>query len=226
VRNELQGTYAGTLAPQPAYHPVRGGEDVKIKDMIRMNAGKRSSWAKLWMRMGILAFVSWLGAVGGSLARGQEKDSAGLVVSGNASAKEVGLPIYPGAKPHKDKDNDSPSAQVGLWGSSFGFKLAVMKMESGDAPDKIAEFYKKALGKYGKVLNCSQASPESSGKDKSGSSNTLDCGDDKAEPGEMLFKAGTKEKQHIVGIKPSGQGSLFQLVYVEARGDEKDKKAL
>jgi hypothetical protein len=174
----------------------------------------------------LLVVVSWVGAAGVPSARAQEKDSAGLIVSGNASAKEVGLPIYPGAKPHKDKDNDSPAAQVGLWGSSFGFKMAVMKMESGDAPDKIAEFYKKALAKYGKVLNCSGASTGSSGKDKSGSSNSLDCGDDKPDPGGMLFKAGAKEKQHIVGIKPNGQGSLFQLVYVEARGGDKEKKAL
>jgi hypothetical protein len=178
------------------------------------------------MRMWLLATVSLVGAFGVIAARAQEKDSAGLIVSGNASAKEMGLPIYPGAKPHREKDDDSSAAQIGLWGSSFGFKLAVMKMESGDAPGKIAEFYKKALAKYGKVLNCSEGSAESNGKDKSGSSNSLDCGDDKPSPGEMVFKAGTKEKQHIVGIKPNGQGSLFQLVYLEARGDDKDKKAL
>jgi len=40
-----------------------------------------------------------------------------------------------------------------------------------------------------------------------------------------VFKAGTKEKQHVVGIQPNGQGTLFQLVYVEARGDDKEKKA-
>jgi hypothetical protein len=206
---------------------------VKIKEVVRLDGGRRNAVAGLRVGMALLVLVGWVGASGVLSAwspkvtdRAQEKDSSGLIVSGNASAKEVGLPIYPGAKPHKDKDNDPPSAQVGLWGSSFGFKLAVMKMESGDAPDKIAEFYKKALAKYGKVLNSSQASPESSAKDKSGSSNTLDCADDKAEAGEMLFKAGTKEKQHIVGIKPNGQGSLFELVYLEARGGEKDKKAL
>jgi hypothetical protein len=36
-----------------------------------------------------------------------------------------------------------------------------------------------------------------------------------------MFKSGTKEKQHIVGITPNGTGSLFQLVYLEARGEEK-----
>src|SRR5579859_941738 len=66
---------------------------------------------------------------------------AGLIVSARATAKEVGLPIYPGAVPHKDSDkNDSPAANLGLWGSSFGFKLVVLKMESKDAPRKVADY--------------------------------------------------------------------------------------
>ena len=152
----------------------------------------------------------------------QDKDGAGVTFSKHATSKEVGLPVYTGAKPHKDEKEDSPSVQMGIWGSSFGFKLAVMKLESNDAPDKIAEFYKKALAKYGTVLNCSEPSQKPSAKD----SNKLECGDDKPEKGGLLFKAGTKEKQHLVAIQANGQGSLFQLVYVEARGDDKDKKAL
>jgi hypothetical protein len=156
----------------------------------------------------------------------QDKDGAGVTISKQATPKEVGLPAYPGAKLHKDEKDDSPSVQLGLWGSTFGFKLAVMKMESGDAPGKIADFYKKALAKYGTVLDCSEASQKANSKEKNGTSNQLSCEDDKPEKGGLLFKAGTKEKQHLVAIQPDGQGSLFQLVYVEARGDEKDKKAL
>ena len=158
----------------------------------------------------------------------QDKDGAGITFSKQATPKEVGLPAYPGAKLHKDKDekDDSPSVQMGIWGSTFGFKLAVMKMESNDAPEKIAEFYKRALAKYGTVLNCSDPAQKPSAKDKSGSSNKLECDDDKPEKGGLLFKAGTKEKQHLVAIQSYGKGSLFQLVYVEARGDDKDKKAL
>jgi len=74
-------------------------------------------------------------------------------------------------------------------------------------------------------LNCSDPSQKASAKDQTGSSNRLECGDDKPEKGGLLFKAGTKEKQHIVGIQPNGQGTIFQLVYVEARGDDKEKKA-
>ena len=142
-----------------------------------------------------------------------------------ATAKDVGLPVYPGAKPHKDEKDDSSSVKMGLWGGSFGFKLAVMKMDSSDAPEKIADFYKKALAKYGPVLNCSESPARSKTNDDHKSSNQLDCGDDSPEKGGLVFKAGTKEKQHIVGIQPNGQGTLFQLVYVESRGDDKDKKA-
>jgi hypothetical protein len=146
--------------------------------------------------------------------------SVGFIASAEASAKEVGLPLYPRARPHKDDSEDSPATQLGLWGGAFGFKLVVLKMESNDSPDKIASFYRKALGKYGVVLNCSGAATTPSEKDKSKPSKALDCGNDKPDDGGVLFKAGTKEKQHIVGITPRGQGSVFQLLYVEARGGD------
>jgi hypothetical protein len=173
-----------------------------------------------------LTVLTVAGSTGtGTVPRGQDKDGAGVVFSKQATSKEVGLPVYPGAKLRKDEKEDSASVNMGIWGSTFGFKLAVMKMESNDAPEKIAEFYKKALGKYGTVLNCSDTSKNSSGSEKNGSSNKLECDDDKPENGELVFKAGTKEKQHVVAIQANGQGSLFQLVYVEARSDDKEKKA-
>jgi len=177
------------------------------------------------MMLGVLALIE-TGSARARAARGaQDKDGAGVVFSKQATSKEVGLPVYPGAKAHKDEKDDSPSMQMGLWGSTFGFKLAVMKMESNDTTEKIAEFYKRALAKYGPVLNCSGPSSKAGAKDKGGSSNKLACDDDKPEKGGLVFKAGTKEKQHVVGIQPNGQGSLFQLVYVEARNDDNDKKA-
>ncbi len=183
----------------------------------------------------LVAFCSVLGVVGllsasstraGGIRGEQDKDGAGITFSKQATPKEVGLPAYPGARLRKDEKDDSASVQMGLWGGSFGFKLAVMKMESNDTPEKIAEFYKKALAKYGSVLNCSDPSQKAGAKDKAGSSNKLECEDDKPEKGELLFKAGTKEKQHIVAIQPNGQGSRFQMVYLEARGDDKNKKPI
>lgn len=136
---------------------------------------------------------------------------AGLVAKAEASSKDVGLPIYPGARPHKGESNQTPATQLGLWGSAFGFKLAVLQLESKDAPGKIAEFYRKALTRYGPVLDCSDPGRASEDKSKKKTSTQLSCEDEKPGEGRQVFKAGTKEKQHIVGIEPHGEGSVFHL---------------
>ena len=143
--------------------------------------------------------------------------NAGITISGQATPKEVGLPLYPGAKPHKDKDKDDSAANLGLWGGSFGFKLVVLKMESPDSAEKVAGFYHKALAKYGPVLDCSN--PNSAKAPDDDRSGKITCGDDKADAGERLYKSGTKEKQHIVSIKTAGGGTEFSLLYLEARGE-------
>lgn len=186
-------------------------------------------------RTGLLAAVlCGVLSLEGFSVTGQEKDNsgvnvtvtskdgseAGLMISAQATAKEAGLPLYPGSKPSKEDGDGSAAAKLGLWGSSFGFKLVVLKMESSDSPEKVAAFYQKALAKYGTVLNCSDPSKTQGDKDKGDSSKKLTCGDDKPDAGGMIFKAGTKEKQHIVGVKPYGTGSAFQLVYIAARSDE------
>jgi hypothetical protein len=194
------------------------------------SCGTRPRWlVGLDSRLRAAAFAALCGTLCVPLTlRAQEKpekgdQGAGIYFNAEANAKDVGLPIYPGARPHKDKDEDKPSAKFGLWGSTFAFKLAVVKLESNDSPQKVAAYYKKALAKYGTVLDCGAASSQTSDKDESESSKKLTCEDDKSKPGEMEFKAGTKEKQHIVGIQPNGSGSLFQLVYVQSPDSDKKK---
>jgi len=153
-------------------------------------------------------------------ANKSDGESIGFIASKNASAKEVGLPVYPGSRRHKDDSDDSASVQLGAWGGSSGFKLVVLKMESDDAPGKVTAFYRKALSKYGKVLNCSDSATTVE-KDKS--SNGLDCDSDHPEKGETVLKSGTKEMQHIASVKTNGNGSVYDLVYVEAKGLGNDK---
>jgi hypothetical protein len=105
-----------------------------------------------------------------------------------------------------------------LWGGNSGFKLAVLKLEANDAPEKVAAFYRKALAKYGKVLDCTDSSKAAGEKAKGNSSNELGCEDEKPKSGEFVLKAGTKEEQHVVGIHASGELTVFDLVYVETRG--------
>jgi hypothetical protein len=146
------------------------------------------------------------------------RSSIGFIASKEASAKDVGLPLYPGARPHKDTRDESAAVQLGLWGGNSGFKLAVLKLESNDAPEKVAAFYRKALAKYGKVVDCSASAKTTAEKEKGNSSNELSCEDEQPKSGEFVLKAGTKEEQHVVGVQASGDLTVFHLVYVEARG--------
>jgi hypothetical protein len=149
-----------------------------------------------------------------------DRNSIGFIASKKAGAKDVGLPLYPGAREHKDKSEDSPAVRLGLWGGNSGFKLAVLKLESSDAPEKVAAFYRKALAKYGKVLDCSDSATATGENKKGSSSNQLGCKDEQPESGEIVLKAGTKEEEHVVGIKVKEGLTVFQLVYVETRGSE------
>jgi hypothetical protein len=166
---------------------------------------------------------------------GQSSDgnfSAGINLGKDASAKDVGLPLYPGSRRRKDSSDDSSALNMGLWGGSSGFKMALLKMESTDGPEKIAAFYRKALAKYGKVLTCGASgrasdapanSDSQNSKDTSNSSQQLDCNNDKPDKGGLELKAGTKENQHIVGITTEGNLTTFTLIYIESRGLDDSK---
>jgi hypothetical protein len=165
-------------------------------------------------------FLLFLGTVVVTPSRSQDQKGAGVTMTADAEAKDVGLPLYPGARRHVDKDSDSPGLNFGLWGGGSGFKLAVLKMESDDSMDKIADYYKKHLSKYGKVLDCSHPAPtESADKDKDSGKDenkALTCGDDRPDKGGLLFKSGRPSDQHIVSVQPNpnAHGSLFQLIHL------------
>ena len=76
-----------------------------------------------------------------------------LHVGSDADARKAGLPLYPGARPKKDDENNSP-ANLSVFTEAFGIKLIVAQYASDDAPAKIIDFYRDKLKKYGKVLEC------------------------------------------------------------------------
>jgi len=148
------------------------------------------------------------------------KKGVGLVLSGDVTEQDLGLPIYPGARKYKDQSDSSSAVQMGLRGGSSSFKLAVLKLESDDPPAKVADFYRRALAVYGRVLECAKP-PAKTEKPAAGSSE-LTCDADDAAGKGFTLKAGTKEKQHVVAVKPAGSRTHFALVYVEA--PESDNK--
>ncbi len=144
--------------------------------------------------------------------------SAGFDISDSANARQIGLPIYPGAKASRDSENESAAANLSVWAGAFGAKLIVMKLETGDTTEKVSRFYQDALMKYGTVLDCSKGSAASEEPKKSSVDDTLRCEKGSSAKNGKLYKAGSKRMQHIVGIEPYGDGTRFQLVYIEARG--------
>src|SRR5260221_5693876 len=70
------------------------------------------------------------------------------------NVKDTGLSPYPGARLAKDEDDKHHSANVNISSSLFGLKVVALKYESDDASDKVLAFYRKEMGKYGKVVDC------------------------------------------------------------------------
>ncbi len=152
-----------------------------------------------------------------------------LHVAKDADVRDVGLPVYPGARrreKEKDDDGDENSAHVNISSGLFGLKVVAIEFLSDDPPEKVVAYYKDQLKKYGSVLEChtSEAHVGASmnpGDDSDDSK--LKCEDD--QNGKTVeLKVGTQHNQHIVSVKAgdNGKGSDFGLVYIQMHGG-KDK---
>lgn len=155
---------------------------------------------------------------------GDKKFSAGIEFDDQASAEQTGLPVYPGARRDREDVRNADNVNLGFWGGDFGVKLVVVKMESNDKPEQVAEFYRRALGEFGAVLDCSRSRSRDASRDtprpreKTKGPKPLDCDSDRGEKNGQLYKAGTRRNQHIVSIQSRGPGTAFQLIHVEVRG--------
>jgi hypothetical protein len=165
---------------------------------------------------------------------GSKKFSAGLEVNDDVAAEETGLPVYPGSRRDLEDKRNSDSVNLGFWGGDFGVKLVVVKMESNDSAESVAEFYRRELARMGTVLDCSKGAAESRrqkrgerteekreekrGDEKRSSSRPLTCDNDRAEKNGQLYKTGTRRNQYMVSILPRGSGTAFQLIHVAVRG--------
>lgn len=134
------------------------------------------------------------------------------VHEGNTNVEDTGLSLYPGARPKNDSDDRDRGAHVDVTTSVVGVKVVALKFQSDDAPDKVLAFYRKEMGKYGNVVDCTGGSDWSHSHERSA---PVSC--DPTDPGHDYreeLKVGTENNQRIVAIKPNGNGSEFALVYV------------
>lgn len=168
---------------------------------------------------------------------------AGIDVRTQPRAEDTGLPLYPGAvvernaRDEKGRDEISDGVNFDLWFGGFGLKLIVVKLKTDDSAEKVSAFYREALTRYGDILDCSDSAANKSTRrnerrneqrneqrragDKSGK---LTCDDfntsnAKRRDGEF-YKSGIKQKQYGVAIQSQGDGTRFQLLHFEKRGND------
>ncbi len=79
----------------------------------------------------------------------------------------IGLPTYPGAVAiRKNKSNgddggnsDNGAADINMSFGSFQLKVKAIDYRTDDSTQKVYDFYKKALGRYGNVIQCRNDHP-------------------------------------------------------------------
>lgn len=152
------------------------------------------------------------------------------------TAADLGLPVYPGAEVVKDDDKHK-SADVHMGFGEWQLRVRAVSYSSTDSQDKIAAFYKKALGRYGDVLTCQGDAPVGT---PTQTTEGLNCSDAAKHsnfqfngnkngipnPNGMELKAGSKRHQHIVGFDDPEEGrTRFALVALDlpASVDKSDK---
>ncbi|HUR37094.1 MAG TPA: hypothetical protein VM009_04700 [Terriglobales bacterium] len=144
----------------------------------------------------------------------------------DVDAKETGMTVFPGATPKEkeDGDHDEKKANVNIDTPWFGLKVVALTYQSSEPQEKIWDYYKKEMSRYGKVLECKPGSPDLNAAAKD--DEELTCNDSKKkghvrayerDSKSVQLKVGTANKQRIVAFKPSGNGTEFSLVYVSTR---------
>ena len=84
----------------------------------------------------------------------------GMSVKTNDAAvvEGLGLQVYPGAELVK-KDKNNGAADVNMSFGSFQLRVKAASYRTTDSPDQVTTFYRKALGRFGDVIQCQNNKP-------------------------------------------------------------------
>ena len=147
----------------------------------------------------------------------------GLQVTTNPELvlREIGLAAYPGAvQDQKGKDQNS-AADVNMNVGSFNLRVKAVSYRTDDSPDKVKEYYRDQLKRYGDVIECRNnvavGTPTHTFEGltcdtKEGGHITV-----QDHPGkhELELKSGSPQHQRIVSIDADGDGTKFGLVVLD-----------
>ena len=146
-----------------------------------------------------------------------------------ATAKQIGLPVYPGAVPWTEKDSDSSAADLGFALNSFHFSLQAASFVTSDSPDQVLAFYRRPLSRYGEVLECLHGQPVGR---LTATRSGLTCSDkhggrvdvNGAGDSDHELRAGLPDHFRIVGVERTQDGrTKFGLVALVLPKDDDSK---
>jgi hypothetical protein len=150
-----------------------------------------------------------------------ETPVGGLHVRTNEiTAADVGLPVYPGAEAVSDSENNSADVQMGF--GKWQLRVKAVPYQTPDAQDKVLAYYRRALGRFGDVIECKGDSPVGT---PIATRDGLTCrghgqeGIHHSESG-LTLRAGSKNHQHIVDLEERGGKTRFTLVELELPENE------
>jgi hypothetical protein len=140
------------------------------------------------------------------------------VRSGQTTAADLGLPVYPGAQLTPDSEGDK-SADVRMGFGPWQMRVDVVTYTTPDAQNKVIAFYKNALGRFGDVLSCQGDKAVGT---PTVTSEGLTCNESNShvqvngvnveDKNDFTLRAGSKHHQHIFALKSAGQGTRFTLI--------------
>ena len=146
----------------------------------------------------------------------------GLKVRGEGDPKEIGLPVYAGARQApEDGKHESPGGNVSLNLPGFGMKVVAASYESDDSTEKILAFYRKELKSYGEVTEC-KGDIDLKGDDISNQEIRCKEGLSAEARDKVGLAAGKGASHRIVSVEPKGKGSKFSLVYLRFESEKKN----
>jgi hypothetical protein len=146
------------------------------------------------------------------------------VRSDQTSAGDLGLPVYPGAQIAPDGQGDK-SADVHLGFGPWQMHIRVVTYSSPDSQDKVLDFYKSAMGRFGTVVECEGNNAVGS---PTATSEGLTCREDShshvningssggiSDESGLSLRAGSRHHQHILAFKTTAEGTKYSLIELE-----------
>jgi hypothetical protein len=180
-----------------------------------------------------MALLATCLAFGGQTSSAQNKDfNLEVHANSHASAKDVGLPAYPGATLVKESNDDS-NADLGFAFGKTRFRLVVAKYTTSDSPDRILAFYRKPLAAFGEVLECNQGKPVGA---TTATHSGLTCSEEKdggvtnsdksLSSNHHELRVGTPHRFRTVAIdETDSKSTRFVLLYVDTPKDDEKQDA-